>query len=185
MEFLVELWIPIVVSAVFVFIVSSVIHMTLPIHKTDVKKMANESDVLESLRQYNVEPGEYMFPCAKSMKDLETPEMKAKLNQGPVGWLTVIPSGGFGMGKSLVLWFLHSLVIGLFVAYAGWYGLGSQADYLKVFRVTGAAAFLGYAVGHMHSSIWKGSSWINTGKFMFDGLIYSLVTAGTFGWLWP
>jgi hypothetical protein len=28
-------------------------------------------------------------------------------------------------------------------------------------------------------------SWIRTLKSMFDGLIYALLTASVFGWLWP
>ena len=68
MEFLTELWLPIVLAAVFVFIASSVIHMVLPIHKSDVKKMKNEDQVLEAMRANGVEPGNYMFPCAASMK---------------------------------------------------------------------------------------------------------------------
>ena len=34
-------------------------------------------------------------------------------------------------------------------------------------------------------SIWKGQSWSTTLKFVFDGLVYGLLTAGVFGWLWP
>jgi hypothetical protein len=34
-------------------------------------------------------------------------------------------------------------------------------------------------------SIWYSRAWINTIKSTIDGLIYALLTAGTFGWLWP
>ena len=185
MEFLSELWLAILLSAVFVFIVSSVLHMVIPIHKGDYKKLANEDAVLEAMRTNGVEPGEYMFPCAGSMKAMGTPEMVEKLKKGPVGWLTVVPSGGFNIGKSLVWWFVYSLVVSVLVAYVGWHGLDPGAPYLKVFQLTGAAAVMGYAVGHFHDSIWKGASWTTTGKFIFDGVIYGLVTAGTFGWQWP
>ncbi|MEE9129274.1 MAG: hypothetical protein V3T84_04600 [Phycisphaerales bacterium] len=185
MAFLTELWLPILLSAVFVFIVSSVIHMALPIHKGDYKKMKNEVAVLEAMRANGIEPGAYMFPCAGSMKEMGSPEMVEKLKKGPVGWLTVVPPGGFNIGKSLVWWFVYSLIVGVLVAYVGWHGLGAGAGYLDVFQITGAAAVLGYAVGYFHESIWKGASWGTTAKFIFDGVAYSLVTAGTFGWLWP
>ena len=68
MEFLTQLWLPIVLSAVFVFIVSSIIHMVLQTHNSDVKKMNNEEAVLEALRTNGVAPGVYMFPCAGSPK---------------------------------------------------------------------------------------------------------------------
>lgn len=185
MEFLTELWLPILLSAAFVFIVSSIIHMALPIHKGDCKKLANEDAVLEAMRSAGVGPGAYMFPCASSMKDMGSPEMVEKYKRGPVGWMTVMPPGGFNMGRSLVWWFIQSLIISLLAAYIGWHSLGAGAPYLTVFRITGAAAILGYSIGHMHDSIWKGGSWGTTLKFMFDGVIYGLVTAGAFGWLWP
>ncbi len=185
MEFLTELWLPILLSAVFVFIASSAIHMALPYHKTDVKKMSGEEAVLAAMRSGAVAPGAYMFPCADSMKDMCTPEMKAKIEQGPIGWLTVLPKGGFNLGKSLAGWFVYCLIIGGLVAYVGWHGLHAGAEYLKVFQLCGAAAVLGYVVGYFHESIWKGQPWSITAKFMFDGLIYALLTAGTFGWLWP
>ncbi len=185
MAFLSELWIPIVLSAVFVFVVSSVIHMVLPIHKGDYKKMKNEDAVLQSLRSGGVEPGQYMFPCAGSMKEMGSPEMVQKVQKGPVGWLTVVPPGGFNIGKSLVWWFVYCLVVGVLVAYVGWHGLEPGAAYLRVFQLTGTAAVLGYAVGYLHESIWKGGRWSTTSKFVLDGIVYGLVTAGTFGWLWP
>lgn len=185
MEFMTQLWLPILLSAVFVFIVSSIIHMALPIHKGDVGKMKGEDAVLDSLRTAGVTPGAYMFPCAQSMKDMSSPEMVAKMKQGPVGRLTVLPPGGFNMGKSLVFWFLYTVLISVFVAYIAWHALSPGAEYLRVFQTTGAAAVLAYAVGNMHDSIWKGQRWVVTAKFMFDGLLYALVTAGVFGWLWP
>jgi hypothetical protein len=185
MEFLTQLWLPILLSAVFVFIVSSIIHMVLQTHNSDVKKMNGEDAVLEAMRTNGVAPGSYMFPHAGTPKEMGTPEMVAKFEKGPVGWLTVLPAGGFTMGKSLAWWFVHSLIIGMLAAYVGWNGLGADAHYLNVFRVVGTAAILGYAIGHLHDSIWKGQPWGTTMKFVLDGVVYGLVTAGTFGWLWP
>ena len=67
---LTELWFPILLSAVFVFLVSSILHMVIPIHKGDFKKMPGEDKVLEAMRSQNLQPGSYMFPCAESMKDM-------------------------------------------------------------------------------------------------------------------
>lgn len=185
MAFLTELWLPILLATVFVFIASSVIHMALPYHKKDCAKMDGEEQVLEAMRSAGVKPGAYMFPMCGSMKDWNSDEMKAKREKGPQGIMTVVPPGGFNMGKSLVLWFMQSLIVSFLVAYIGWHSIGATGDYLHVFRIVGASAFLAYAIGNMHDSIWKGQSWVVTGKFMFDGLVYALLTAGTFGWLWP
>jgi hypothetical protein len=54
-----------------------------------------------------------------------------------------------------------------------------------VFRFAGTTAFLGYAFALAHDSIWFKRRWSTTVKFLFDGLLYGLLTAGTFGWLWP
>ncbi len=185
MAFLSELWLPILLSAVFVFVVSSIIHMFLPYHRSDAKKMAGEEAVLDAMRSGGVEPGTYMFPGVESPKDMCSPEIKEKMKRGPVGWLVVMGPEGFNMPKSLILWFGYSLIIGALVAYVGWHSLGPGAAYLTVFRITGAAAVLGYAIGHIHDSVWKGASWSTTAKFMFDGVVYALVTAGTMAWLWP
>ncbi len=185
MTFLTELWLPILLSAVFVFIASSVIHMATPMHKSDFKKLKNEDGVLESLRAHGIEPGAYIFPCAGSMKEMSSPEMIEKQKRGPVGWLTIMPPGGINIGKSLVLWFAYSVVVGVFVAYVGWHALGAGASYLSVFRIIGTAAFMTYALDHVTESIWKGLRWGTNARFFVDGVIYALVTAGTFGWLWP
>lgn len=185
MTFLAELWVPILLSAVFIFIASSVIHMATPMHKGDYKKLMNEAGLLESMRAHGVEPGTYMFPCAGSMKEMSSPEMIEKMKRGPVGWMTILPPGGANMGKCLVQWFLFSILVSVFAAYLGWHALGAGAPYLSVFRIVGTATFMAYALDHFTESIWKGLSWGTNFRFMVDGAIYALVTAGTFGWLWP
>ena len=180
-----SLWLPIVLSAVFVFIASSIIHMLLQYHSTDFKKLPDEDALRGAIRNANVAPGDYMFPHAASAKDMGSPEMTAKCNEGPVGMVTVMPSGPPAMGKNLVMWFVFSLVIGLFAAYVASRTLAPGAEYLTVFRVTGTVAFLSYGAAHATDSIWMGRAWGSTIKNIFDALIYGLMTAGAFGWLWP
>jgi hypothetical protein len=185
MTTLAAFWLPILLSAVFVFVASSVIHMALPIHKGDFKKLPGEEGVLASMREQGLQPGCYMFPCAGSMKEMASPEMIEKCKRGPVGFMTVLPSGAPAMGRSLVQWFVFCLVVGYCVAFASSIGLGRGASSEAIFKVTGAAALLGYGFTNVTDSIWKGVSWVITGKFLFDGIVYALVTAGTFVWLWP
>ena len=111
--------------------------------------------------------------------------MLEKYKQGPVGQLNIFPSRPPAMGKSLLLWFLFSVVISFFAAYLASRTLGPGTHYLQVFRVVGTAAFLGYAGAQSMDSIWMGQKWSTTLKHIFDGLLYALVTAGCFGWLWP
>ena len=99
--------------------------------------------------------------------------------------LTVLPNGVPAMGKSLVLWFLYTVVISVFVAYLATMGLDRDAPTMLVFRFTTTAALLAYGVPHLHDAIWKGQSWITTLKYLLDGVIYSLVSGGVFTLLWP
>lgn len=184
MQFLAELWLPIVVSSALVFVASSLLHMVLPLHKRDYRGLPHEGRVLDALRDPGLTPGEYFFPHAPGLKELGEPGMIAKFKQGPVGILTVRPSGPPNMGPALVQWFLYSLLTGVFTAYIATLGLGAASEYLTVFRVTGAVAFLGYGIAAIPNSIWMGKPWRTTAVNLFDGLVYALLTAGAFAWLW-
>ena len=184
MAALFDLWLPILVSAVFVFLASSVIHMALPIHKSDYGRMPEEEQTLSDLRSRGLKPGAYAFPFAGSMKAMGEPEFLEKLNQGPVGFMNVLPNGPMDMGRSLTHWFLYSLVISVFSGYVGTLALGEAPTFLEAFRVTGTVAVLAYAAAPVPDSIWKGVSWGITFKFILDGVVYGLVTALAFGWLW-
>ena len=179
------LWLPILLSAVIVFVVSSLIHMVLPIHKSDYRRLPEEDKVLDALRTAGVTPGAmYHFPYT-THQEMRSPEAVERFKRGPVGLLTVFPSGPPAMGKYLGQWFLYCLVVGVFVAYLTGRTQPPGTLYLQIFRVAGTTAFLGYGLAQLQDSIWKGQTWVVTCKHVFDGLIYGLLTAGTFGWLWP
>lgn len=185
MEFLSELWLPIVVAAVLVFVVSSVMHMVLPYHKSDFEPLPDEPRTLDALRAAGIRPGSYMFPHCGSMKDMKSPEFTERMRRGPVGTLRIL-DGMPSMGKALGQWFVFCLLVGFFVAYIAWHApIAPGSEYLVVFRLTGSIAFLGYGLTSVMDSIWKGQRWGVTFKFVFDGLVYALVTAGSFAWLWP
>ena len=185
MVYLTQLWLPIVISAVIVFVASSILHMVLPFHKSDYRKLPDEEKVMDALRAAGVTPGPvYHFPHCER-KDMNTPEMQEKFKRGPMGLVTIFPSGSVNMGKFLGMWFLYCLIVAVFTAYLTGRTLAPGTEYLLVFRVAGTAAFMGYGLGHFVDSVWKGQTWGVTLKHRFDGLIYALLTAGTFGWLWP
>ncbi len=181
---LMSLWLPILLAAVFVFVASSVLHMVLPYHKSDVQKLPGEDRIMQAMRAEGVTRGSYMFPHCDH-KDMNLPESKAKFEAGPVGILHVLPNGQMALGKYLALWFGYTILVGIFAGYITGHTLGPGAHYLGVFRVAGSTAFMAYGLSEISSSIWKAQTWSVTAKHMFDGLIYSLLTAGTFGWLWP
>ena len=179
------LWLPIVVSAIVVFVASSVLHMVLKYHQSDYGKMPDEDGVQAAMRAADVAPGHYYVPHCVDPKQLAEPEMRAKFEKGPVAWVTVVPSGVQSMTKPLVSWLVYCIVIGVFVAYLTGRTMAPGADYLAIFRVAGTAALLGHAGGTAGESIWKGLPWSITAKHMLDALVYALLTGGVFGWLWP
>jgi hypothetical protein len=185
MTWLFALWLPILLSSVIVFVVSSVIHMVLPWHKSDYPKIPNEERVMDALRPLAVPSGDYMVPRPSSTQEMRSPEFAEKMKRGPVMMLTVMPNGPFAMGKNLVLWLLYSAVVGIFAAYVAGTALPAGAPYLRVFQFVGVTAFIGYSVALWQMSIWYRRAWRLTIKTTVDGLIYALLTAGTFGWLWP
>ena len=180
-----SLWIPILLSAVLVFVVSSIIHMLLPYHRSDFGKVPAEDDVMDALRKFDIAPGEYVIPCPGSPEAMKSPEFIERMTKGPVAFMTVMPSGPPAMGMQLVLWFLYCIVVGIFAAYVAGRALAPGAEYLAVFRFAGTTAFAGYALALLQNSIWYKRAWSTTLKSTFDGLVYALLTAGAFGWLWP
>jgi hypothetical protein len=182
---LMSLWIPILLSAVIVFIASSLFHTVLPIHRNDFRKVPSEDSVMEALRKFDIPPGDYLVPCAANPKDMKSPEFIDKMTKGPVAFMTVMPSGRPSMGKSLAQWFVYCVIVSIFAAYITGRTLEPGVHYLRVFRVAGCMAFTGYSLALLQDSIWYRRAWSTTFKSVIDGLIYGLLTAGTFGWLWP
>jgi hypothetical protein len=181
---LVTLWMPIVLSAIFVFIASSIIHMFLPYHRSDYNALPEEEKTLATLRGLGLKRGMYIFPFS-SHKQMKAPAMTEKYKLGPVGMMTVLNSEPPPMPRFLGLWFLFCLFVGVFVAYICAHTVKVGTPYLGVFRVAGSVAFMAYGVGRLSDAIWRGQTWSATIKEVIDGLVYGLLTAGTFGWLWP
>ena len=179
------LWLPVVLSAVLVFVLSSIIHMVLKYHNRDYRKLPNEDAVRAALRAGTPEPRQYVIPYCAEMKEMESPEMRQKFIDGPVGVLNLRRPGPPTMGPMLLQWFVYTLVVSLFVGYVAAHAIPVGASYLDVFRIVGAVGFLAYAAGQVPAAIWMGKPWAVAGKEVFDGLLYGLVTAGAFGWLWP
>ncbi len=182
---LAALWLPILLSAVIVFVVSSLIHMVTPWHQSDYPQVPNQDKVMDTVRPLAIPPGDYMIPRPSSRADMRSPEFAEKMKRGPVMMLTVLPSGSMAMGRNLVQWFLFCIVVGLFAAYLAGSALPAGAAFRQVFRFAGVTAFVGYSVALWPMSIWYRRSWLATSKATVDGLIYALLTAGTFGLLWP
>jgi hypothetical protein len=180
------LWLPIVLSAVAVYIASTIIHMVLwAWHKNDFPKLANEDQVMDAMRPLGLAPGDYVLPRPATPQEMKSPEYAQKRARGPVVIMTVMPSGPASMARPLALWLLFCVVVGFFAAYLASATLPPGTAYPKVFQVVGTTAFLGYALALWPTSIWYGRKWSTTVRSTIDGVVYALLTAGIFGWLWP
>jgi len=179
------LWLPILVSLVVVFIISSFIHMASPWHKSDYPKLANEDAVMDALRPLNLPPGDYMMPRPSSMAEMKSPEFIARVNRGPKVLMTVMPNGPAKMGGSLLGWSLFILVVTFVGAHVASAVLPPGARSHDIFHTIGLFTFAAYAFALWPLSIWYGRGWGITIKSTIDGLIYAVATGLIFMWLWP
>ena len=156
---LTALWLPIVLAAVVVFIASSVIHMAFKYHNSEFKQLPDEAAVLDAMRRANAGPGFYSFPYAGTMKEMGSPEMTEKYTRCPVETSNIKPAGPPAMGKNLLLWFIYSVVVGVFAGYRASRTLAAGTHYLQVFRVVGCASFMAYSLAHFTDAVWKMKPW--------------------------
>ena len=183
MQFLAELWLPILLSAVVVFILSALFHTVVPFHNNEWNSLSNEDAVADAMRAGNPAPGLYTIPFCPPGQ-MNNPDWQAKLARGPVAFITVMPQGMRGMGPMLIQSFIYNLVVAVFVAYVASHTIAAGAEYLTVFRVTGTVTFMAYTLGQLPDSVWFGKPWKSYALCVMDGLAYALVTAGIFGWRW-
>jgi hypothetical protein len=176
---------PIVVSAVFVFIALVIIHGMLGWHKGDMAAVPGEATIMETMRGLSVQPGDYRFPYSNSVEEMKGPEFTEKMRRGPVGIMTIRPSGDINMGKLFGLWFVYSLIIAVVAAYITGRTHGPGAAFLEVFRVSAVVTFCCYVVALWQDWIWWGKSTRAVMTGSFDGILFALITGATFGWLWP
>ncbi len=179
------LWLAILLSGVLVWIASFLVWVVLPHHKSDFKALPDEDAARKALTPQDLAPGQYNIPHCVSQAELKKPEMQKKFEEGPAGFFTVVPKGLPAMGKNMALSFVYYLVIGFLVAYVASRFLEPDTEYLRVFRLTGTVAWLAYGTGVIPLSVWFGRPWSAAWKDLADALLYGLLTAGVFGWLWP
>ena len=181
---LAQLWLPIVVAAVGVFVASSLIHMIFKWHNSDYRKLPNEDDVRKVVGGSNA-PGQYFIPYCTDPSEFKKPEVVQKFVDGPVAMLVVRPSGPPTMGMQLGLWFAFNIVIAICAAYLAAKSIPAGASAGQIARVVCTVTFLAYAGGSVTGSIWMGKPWASTAKEVLDALIYGVVSALAFAWLWP
>jgi hypothetical protein len=178
-----SLWLPILLSAIVVFLASMIVWPTL--HRSDYRGLPDEEAAVKALRPQNLQPGLYNIPNIAKRSDARRPEVLKKFEEGPVGFLTVLPNRFPTIGTSLILSFVYYLVVGIFVAYLSSQTLPGGAEFVIVFKLTGTVTWLAYGMAVIPEAIWFGRPWKAVGRTLIDALIYGLLTGAVFGWLWP
>ena len=180
-----SLWLPVVVSAVAVWLVSAVLHMVLKYHRADYKQLSSEEPVGQALRSATSGPGVYIIPHCSDMSLLKDPAFRKRYEDGPVALIHVLRSGVPNMGKSLCQWFAFCLLVSFVTSYVARHSLDPGAVGIEVMRLTGTVAFIGYAFGYFQDSIWHGIPWSNSLRAILDAAVYAVVTGLVFRFLWP
>jgi hypothetical protein len=179
------LWLPTLLSAVFVFVASSIVHMMMPWHKNDYRQVPNQDAAMDALRPLGIQPGDYMVPKPATRDEMKSPEYAERMKKGPVFVMTVFPTGPWMMGSTFAYWFIYLIFVNGLAGHVAGGALGRATDSIHVFHTVALSAFAGYSLGLWQLSIWYRRSWATTLKASFDGLIYAVITGATFVWLWP
>lgn len=181
---LTQLWLPILLSSVFVFLASSIMWMALPHHKADIKVLPDEKALTEPLAKLNLPPGTYMWPNCQSGESQSSPKFKARMDAGPWGSINILGCKP-NFGANLALVFLFYLVVSVCVAYITSRSLAAGASCESVFWIACPTAILAYCAGGIPGAFFMGKPKRFMVTDFIDGVVHGLITAATFGWLWP
>jgi hypothetical protein len=180
-----QLWLPILVTAVLIFIASSLIHMVIKWHNADYKKLSNEDAVLAAIRSGTSAPGQYIMPYCSDMKEMQNETMKQKYIDGPIGIMTIRKNGVPAIGGMLIQWFVFSVVVAALAGLLALQSFGLGADHHRAGHLVGMVSLLTYFGGSVQMAIWMGKPWSAVFKDLIDSLIYATISALVFMWLWP
>ncbi len=179
-----SLWLPILLSSVGVFVLSSLIHMISPWHKGDYAAVPDQDRVMDTLRSLSIPPGDYMIPRPASRADMSSPEFRDKVKKGP-NWIVTVMRENGSMSGALIGWFIYTLAVSVITGIVAMAGASPDFHPHRIFHFALLTAFTGYAVALWQMSIWYHRKWSTTVKATVDGVIYAVATAAIFAHMWP
>lgn len=180
-----SLWLPVVVSAVAVWLASAVVWMVLPHHRNDFQGLSNEDDLRATLRKGTVRPGQYVVPHVADRKRMKEPDVQKRWTEGPNAILTVLPSGLPNLARQLTAYFAFCVVASFITAYIARHTMSHGTATATVFRMTATVAIAMYATARIPDAIFMGVPWGTTWRNVADGVAYGLITGAAFALLWP
>ena len=182
---LLDLWMPILLGTLLAWISSALIHIALKYHNSDYNELTNEDEVMTALRNGSPSVGMHTTPYCVDMSKMQDESMQQKFAKGPVAMIAILPNGMPQMGKAIGQQIAYFLLGSIFIAYVATLALAPGADYMTVFRFVAAVGFMTFGWALLPFSIWYGHLWSTAAKYLLDALIYGVLVAGAFAWLWP
>jgi hypothetical protein len=190
MEFLLSLWLPILLSAAAVWIASMIVGMALPHHKQDwigLPDPPGEDGFMDYLRKSGLKPGNYLFPDFRGREALKSEKVEKALKEGPVGHLSVWQTP-LTMGGKMVGTFIVYLVVSALIAYLTRVALPpipGPTPFAKVFQFATTAGVLAYCFSFIPNALWWGSYKRTIVANVIDGILYAAITGAIVAWRWP
>lgn len=184
MNLLLPLWLPILLSAGIVWIVSAIVWMALPHHKRDYIGLPDEDGFMDFIRKSCITPGNYAFPDCHKPGAMKSEKVQKSWVEGPVGHVSVWRTP-LTMGDKMVGTFIVYLVVSTLIAYLTRVAIPGAASFAKVFQVAATAGILAYCFSHVPNAIWWGSYRRTIIANIIDGIVYGCITGAIFAWRWP
>lgn len=184
MEIVFALWLPILLSASAVWIVSAIVWMALPHHKSDFIRLPDEDGFMDYIRKSGIKPGNYGFPDCHSSGAMKSEKVQKAWVEGPVGHLSIWKTP-LTMGDKMLATFVVYLVVSILIAYLARIAIPGTASFAKVFQVTATAGILAYCFSSIPSGIWWGAYKRTIAANFIDGVVCGVITGAIFAWLWP
>lgn len=181
---LMTLWLPILLSAVAVWIAAAVVWMALPHHKNDFIRLPEEEGFMDAVVRLGIRPGNYVFPDFRGREAMKSERVCKALEHGPVGHLSLWQPP-LGMGGKMVGTFIVYLVVSALIGYLAVVTLPRGAEFARVFRVVGTAGVLAYSFAFIPNGIWFGAYRRTIVAGIVDGVAFGVITGAIFAWLWP
>jgi hypothetical protein len=184
MELLIPLWLPILLSATAIWVISVIASMALPHHKRDFIDLTDEDGFMDYIRGSGIKPGNYLFPDFRDREAMKSEKVQKALKEGPVGHLSVWRTP-LTMGGKMAATFIVYLVVSTLIAYLTRVALPGAAPFAKVFQVAVTAGILAYCFSFIPNAVWFGSYQRTIVASFIDGIVYGLITGAIFAWCWP
>lgn len=180
MEFLVGLWLPIVISTIVLFFASFIARTILPHHRAGWHKLDHEPAFMNQLQEMNIPPGSYVFPYAETRQQSSQETFLKTYAKGPRGTINIhtIPNLGLNLFCTFIFFLITVTLIAYIAqqAFAGWSD-ESEITFLKVFQIVGTISVLTYSSSTILSSISSKRPFLME---VIDGIAYGLIVGVIF-----